>query len=503
MTFEEKYRKIYTEEELPPSLADRYTIASCLRHSDTKQVYLIRENVSGVEYILKCAEGVYLPQLKKEYTILEKACTAIRCPKPVSYSEEGGRGYLVREYIRGETIRELVERECFTEEKAFEAIGSICEVLEKLHRLDPPVILRDIKPENVLYADGGYIPIDFDAAREWNEKGSADTEYMGTRATAAPEQFGYGQTDRRTDVYAVGMLLTYMLTGGYKLSAVSGRKARRIIQKCTQFSPDRRYKNTYEIRAALKGRGLIVAGLTAGILILAVGLAAAKAFAPPSEEYVLSPTNTFTFTQQAASYSDQMVADALAAIDRQNDGLVRAGRTKAEMIDYLLKNSRYAVFGGEEWPALATDDINYYVQYVEDTSLAAIDGTNSLKLDSLASASMSAGWFASGVVYTEEISLESYRIYPDGAAGEYDADVLKEYFEKHLQAGEHIRIDETRSMAYVSSDGDGFYFIEYGSIDNSDRFLRLRYYTYDDFISYLNDLGKNLWYYEVDESENP
>ena len=115
---------------------------------------------------------------------------------------------------------------------------------------------------------------------------------------------------------------------------------------------------------------------------------------------------------------------------------------------------------------------------------------------------MSTGWFISGVVYTQDVSLQSFRVYIDGNAGEYKTDEFAAYMKKHLQADEHIRIDETRSMAFVSCDDNVFYFIEYGSNDDSDCHLRLRYYSFDDFISYLNGLNKQVWYYEIEQSIN-
>lgn len=73
----------------------------------------------------------------------------------------------------------------------------------------------------------------------------------------------------------------------------------------------------------------------------------------------------------------------------------------------------------------------------------------------------------------------------------YEANTLKDYFGRYLQTGEHIRIDETRSMSFISCNDNGFYFIEYGSDDNTDRYTRLRYYTFEDFVNYLSPLDKN------------
>lgn len=84
------------------------------------------------------------------------------------------------------------------------------------------------------------------------------------------------------------------------------------------------------------------------------------------------------------------------------------------MIEYLLNDSQYAVFGGEDWPCLATDDEDSFISVVSDAGLEAIDGTQAINLDTKSSASMSTGWYVSSVVYTEEVSLLSYRAYLDG-----------------------------------------------------------------------------------------
>ena len=78
------------------------------------------------------------------------------------------------------------------------------------------MIYRDIKPENILLLpDGGIGLIDFGIARQFKDGKDTDTRHMGTRATAAPEQYGYAQTDQRTDLYSLGMTLIWLLTGRY------------------------------------------------------------------------------------------------------------------------------------------------------------------------------------------------------------------------------------------------------------------------------------------------
>ena len=280
------------------------------------------------------------------------------------------------------------------------------------------------------------------------------------------------------------------------------KKAKKIVEKCTQFSPDKRYRNVSAVCKAMQPGKLpyilLPTVAAAGAAVTAVCVLGSTS----QDDYIMSDTNTFSFTKQANSFSDSIVDSALTQIDRQAGGAVRAVKSKREMIEYLLNDSQYAVFGGETWPCRATSNEDYFISYVGDNELSDIDGTTTIKLDSKPSASMSTGWFISGVVYTQDVSLQSFRVYIDGNAGEYKTDEFAAYMKKHLQADEHIRIDETRSMAFVSCDDNGFYFIEYGSNDDSDCHLRLRYYSFDDFISYLNGLNKQVWYYEIEQSIN-
>lgn len=499
MNFEQKLKEIYEQPKLPEGLNYNYNILSCLKYTDHKQIYLI-ENKVGNSYILKCADGVYAPLLKKERLLLETADKVIDCPKVVAFSEGADESWIVKEYIPGETIGEIVGKRQLSESEVFAITEKVCEVLKSLHTLEPPVIVRDIKPENIVMCDSRCVFIDFDAAREWSEDNLTDTVCMGTRTTAAPEQFGYSQTDVRTDVYSVGMLMTFMLTGGYDISYIKPGKAQRIVKKCTQFSPDKRYLSVSAICDAIHSRKRRIAACAAAAVVAVVlvlgGIIWNKA--QDGDEYTISPTNNYSFTMQASSRTDKMVADAIGLIDRQSIGTVRAGRTKRQMVEYLLNDSQYAVFDGEIWPCRATMDEDMFISYVTDACLADIDGTIRIKLDTKSSASMSTGWYVSAVVYTEDISMQSYRVYIDGAVGKFEAAQLAEFFKKHLQAGEHIRIDETRSMSFVSCDDDGFYFIEYGSDDNSDCHLRLRYYSFCEFADYLNAIGKQIWYYEID-----
>ena len=122
--------------------------------------------------------------------------------------------------------------------------------------MDPPVIHRDIKPENIILSpEGKPCLIDFDIARSYKDGQDSDTTFMGTRRTAAPEQYGYAQTDGRTDLYALGVTLCWMLTGSYKLEALEEAGCpeglKRCLGKAAAFNPKDRYPTAGEFERAL------------------------------------------------------------------------------------------------------------------------------------------------------------------------------------------------------------------------------------------------------------
>ncbi len=126
----------------------------------------------------------------------------------------------------------------------------LTDILEELHRMDPPIIHRDIKPENIMLCNGKPVLLDFNIAREFKGDGRRDTLVMGTPTYAAPEQFGFSESDPRTDIYALGMTFKYLTE---KLE-IKTEKTEAIIAKSTAFDPKERYNNMQEFRIALKSR---------------------------------------------------------------------------------------------------------------------------------------------------------------------------------------------------------------------------------------------------------
>ena len=171
---------------------------------------------------------------------------------------------VVSEYIEGATLKELAHRDGGGLAFACVAFPAVCDAVAELHGVaTPPIIHRDVKPANIIVSntpDGITATlIDFGIARRYRKGTGADTVRFGTRAYAPPEQFGFGQTDVRSDVYALGMVLLFCLTGkepaGQPTAETLAAQAiepniAAIVLKATAFDPTARYASACELKEA-------------------------------------------------------------------------------------------------------------------------------------------------------------------------------------------------------------------------------------------------------------
>ncbi len=159
---------------------------------------------------------------------------------------------VIEEYIEGQSIDQLVAEQCFDETETIRAALEICQALMILHHADPPIIDRDIKAENVMLTKDGQVKlVDFDIARAYEEDKSHDTEALGTRNYAAPEQFGFSQTDGRTDIYALGVLINYMRTGKFPEQELVGGNLKPVVMTCINLDPADRYQSVDDLSQML------------------------------------------------------------------------------------------------------------------------------------------------------------------------------------------------------------------------------------------------------------
>lgn len=188
-------------------------------------------------------------------------------PRIVDIIDDNQNVYVVMDYIEGESLNKVLDAYgAQPQEAVIEWAKQLSDVLDYLHTQNPPVIYRDMKPANImLRPDGTVRLIDFGIAREYKEGKAGDTEAIGTRGYAAPEQFGgKGQTDARTDIYSLGVTLYHLVTGKnpaeppYEIypirhwdpSLSSGFEW--LIQKCTQLNPADRYQSCAEVTYVLE-----------------------------------------------------------------------------------------------------------------------------------------------------------------------------------------------------------------------------------------------------------
>lgn len=264
---------------LPPRIALAYEPSSPLSVREGREVWLLRRRCDNAPFVAKIDRNA--EELMEEFRLLSLAYEALpgRVPMPVDCFEEKGAGYLLRSYLPGKTLDQCWNRT--GDESACIELGmQACELLEGLHAISPPLIHRDIKPENLVLGEDGQLGlIDFDIARRYDRSKDTDTHFLGTETTAAPEQYGFSQTDRRTDLYALGRTLIWMLTGSYDQEALDhvsiSRRLRRVLLRCTDFSPERRYASAGELRAALAGKGpgplwnAVIAAVVCGVVLCA------------------------------------------------------------------------------------------------------------------------------------------------------------------------------------------------------------------------------------------
>ncbi|MCM1284218.1 MAG: protein kinase [Muribaculaceae bacterium] len=246
-----------------PDFLNSYRFISCLQDQPERKIWIL-EHADGRRILCKYATGEYISMLRNERQIdaYERTYGRFSCfPYMIGYFEADNSAYLLREYIEGETLQDKVEKDgSLTREQAIPIIQQLCRQLALLHQAQPPLIFRDLKPSNVVLTKTGecYL-IDMGAVRFFSPERGQDTVLIGTADTAAPEQYGARQTDARTDIYALGRLYAYLLTGTIdaekSLNALTGRNAA-VVKKATAFDPDRRYRNVDEFIDALTSPGI-------------------------------------------------------------------------------------------------------------------------------------------------------------------------------------------------------------------------------------------------------
>lgn len=193
-------------------------------------------------------------------------------PRIVDIIDTGETIYIVMDFIEGESLDKILsEYGAQPEEKVIDWAMQVCDVFSYLHSQKPPIIYRDMKPANLMLKPNGNISIiDFGIAREYKEQNLADTTVLGTKGYAPPEQYS-GQTDPRSDIFALGMTMHHLLTGvdprngepyvpvrQWNPELSEGIEA--IINKCVEPAAENRYQSCAELLLDLQDPSKVTRG---------------------------------------------------------------------------------------------------------------------------------------------------------------------------------------------------------------------------------------------------
>lgn len=193
-------------------------------------------------------------------------------PRIVDIIDNGVTIYVVMDYIEGESLDKILnEYGAQSEEMVIGWAKQLCDALGYLHSQKPPIIYRDMKPANVMLKPEGNIKIiDFGIAREYKEQNLADTTVLGTKGYAPPEQYS-GQTDARSDIFALGMTMHHLLTGVDPRNGEPYAPVRQwnpelsegieiIIDRCVEPAAENRYQSCSDLLYDLEHPELITRG---------------------------------------------------------------------------------------------------------------------------------------------------------------------------------------------------------------------------------------------------
>lgn len=214
--------------------------------NEPHKVVLVQNTESGQIFVKKTLD-IYNCNV---YSFL-KDNPIMGIPKIHELISSGDKLIVIEDFISGQNLERILESAGpMPKDKVIKYTIKLCNIVVSLHQINPSIIHRDIKPTNVIITPmDEVVLIDLNAAKYVNDK-VEDTMLIGTRGYAAPEQYGFGSSDIQTDIYAIGILMNTMLCGKYSVDRPTGEIGN-IIRKCTELTPDNRYKNINELLNAL------------------------------------------------------------------------------------------------------------------------------------------------------------------------------------------------------------------------------------------------------------
>lgn len=257
-----------TRLELGTTLQERYRVLQFIGRGGMGAVYSCEDlRLPGKKWALKemiLHDPGVAEQVRDSFTREARFLAGLRhrsLPSIVDVFSHANRQYLVMEFIEGETLAQRIESQGIPSDTvALSWALELAQVLDYLHRQERPIIFRDLKPENIMINLEGHVKvIDFGLARHFEPGKRRDTQASGTVGYAPPEQWeDSGQSDPRSDIYALAATLYFVLTGRppspiygshrirpYRPDIDPGIEA--LVLRCLQPDPSQRYSSAAEL----------------------------------------------------------------------------------------------------------------------------------------------------------------------------------------------------------------------------------------------------------------
>ncbi len=258
-------------------IKDRYCILDSVGKGGEGKVYLARDMELGVLRAVK-----EIPQSgRKEARMLLKLCHPA-LPRVMDYMEKDQNCYIVMEYIKGQSLGELLQKKRFlTLDEVLQYGMEIADVLEYLHERKPPIYYGDLKPDNIMQGENSRLYL-IDLGSAVNGYKEKQKICKGTRGFAAPEQYE-GYMDKTSDIYAFGKTLRELLGVQKRSWMLIFRDVSLwwFLMRCCQRIPDFRYRNMNLVRKKIAGmqqkqrkkkrKWLVPAGAALGMCLLVQG----------------------------------------------------------------------------------------------------------------------------------------------------------------------------------------------------------------------------------------
>ena len=238
-------------------IQDRYEIISKIGSGGMADVYKAKDHTLNRFVAVK----VLKPEFRKDKGFITKfrveaqSAAGLAHPNIVNVydvGEDNGISFIVMELVEGITLKEYIEKKGRLAVREATSIAiQVSMGLQAAH--NNGIVHRDVKPQNIIIRpDGSLALIDFGISRIYKKGAKEDTVFSGTEEFAAPEQYGFKQTDIRSDIYSYGVVLSYLLTGKAKPIKEPVTPLEKVAARCCAFVPEKRYRDDKSLCRALQ-----------------------------------------------------------------------------------------------------------------------------------------------------------------------------------------------------------------------------------------------------------